>query len=407
MFILAILSVILLGWGVTGFLTRSDSFSQRLGLSFLLGIQLFTLALFLSNFFFGLRLDLVNSWLVMLVLLIAILPFSLCRGSFQLPAFHWPQSGWQKLFLAILILLAGSNLLISFWRPVVDWDAVTMFDYRAKIILDTGWIKDTLFRATIFSYPLLTTLSHYWLEVNGAPTAMPLYPLFYISFILVSYSLLKRSLPQSWVLPGLLLLTTAPKMFDQSLIAYANLPYTIYLILGAAYLYFWSREQQKPDLVLGVSLSLFSFWVRSFPFALGSLLAVILLHPKTRKATLIILTAVGFFVLIRFFNLSKLTGAIAFFKWAILDYYFPYTWLFILLAIWQLLFKRQNLYWLLTITFYLLLFLAGTYFYADINPEFAKIPDAAQRMTMFINPAIIWFSLTVLYETFSKSKSSV
>ncbi len=155
MYILAILSVFILGWCITGLFLKSGDFYEKLGLSFLSGLQCFTLVLFIVNYFFGLRLDLTGSWLVMLVLILVLVPFSLRHLRFQLPVFKLPGSAWQKLFLSILVILAGSSLLVSFWKPVVDWDAVTMFDYRAKIILDTGWIKDTLVRDSIVSYPLL------------------------------------------------------------------------------------------------------------------------------------------------------------------------------------------------------------------------------------------------------------
>jgi hypothetical protein len=241
------------------------------------------------------------------------------------------------------------------------------------------------------SYPFFTTLGHFWIKINGGNTSMPLYPIFYICFLLVTYSQLKRILPEDWLLPGLLFLAVTPKMFDQSLVAYANLPYTIYLILGAVYLFLWTRENQKTDLILGIALLLFSYWVRSFPFALAPVLAVLMWHPKTRKPMLLAGSAAALLILIRFFDLSKLTAAMSFFKWSIMDYFFPYTWIFLVLAGWQLFKRKGDTYWLLTILFYLLLFAAGTYFYADINPDFAQIPDAAQRMMMFLAPSVLWY----------------
>jgi len=290
-------------------------------------------------------------------------------------------------------------LLVSFWRPVVDWDAVNMFDYRAKIILHTGWIKDTQFRASFFSYPLFTTLSHYWLEVNRTPTAMPIYPILYGSFIFVSYSLLRRSFSQELALLGVLFLATAPKMFDQSLIAYTNLPYTIYLILGAAYLYYWTKTNNKSDLILGILLSLFSFWVRTFPFAFANIITVLFFLSKTRKPTIIIGIFTGLILIAKFFwpiNLSQLAGTLTFTKWAIIFYYSPYTWIFILLTIHSIFNRLENKYWLVTIVLYFLIYISGNYYFAGINPDFAGIPDAAQRMTMFLCPAVLWMVFVYL-----------
>ncbi len=229
---------------------------------------------------------------------------------------------------------------------------------------------------------------------------MPLYPLLYISFLLVSYSLLKRVLPSSWVLPGLLFLATAPKMFDQSLIAYANLPYTVYLLLGAAYLYFWTKTKNKSDLILGILLSLLSLWVRSFPFAIANIVSVLLVYPKTRKTTLIFGCITGLVMAYYFWpiNLSRVIATLDFTKWAVFDYYFPYTWVFIFLIAHSIISRSKNNYWLITIILYFLIYIEGNYYYSGINPDFAGIPDAAQRMTMFLSPSILWFFYTYIAE---------
>jgi hypothetical protein len=399
MFIFAILGICFLGWWFTHLLSDQYTVPERLGLSFLFGIQILTLALFVSNFWLGIRLTAASAWSIWLAL--ALMLFSATK--FKLPHFRrfhlvWPATWGQKLLLAILIILPVANLLVSFWQPVLDWDAVTMFDFRAKIILHTGWIQATLFRSSVLAYPLLTTLSHYWLYINGLNTAMPLYPLFYAAFILVSFSQLQRVVPKIRIFPATLILAVTPKLFDQSLIAYANLPYTIYLVLGAAYLFFWTRDHRKPDLILGVTLSLLSLWARSFPFALVNLFVALVFSVKTRRLTWVAAGLSALVMLKVFWPLDwpRLLSVLTFTKWAVFDYFFPYTWILVLLTLRQIFVVRKGFYWPLLLTLYFGLYIVGNYYFSGIYADYAGIPDAAQRMVMFINPAIVWYLFTVI-----------
>jgi hypothetical protein len=362
----------------------------KLGLSFLLGSQIFTLILFLCDVVFGLKLSFPFCASIFLFLLVILLLLIKPKLHFSLPAL--PRSRPDKLIFIFLFLVLTLNLNLSFWHPVVDWDAVTLYDFRAQIILKTGHISDTLFRSSYLEYPLFTSLNHYCLYLLGLSTPMPFYSLLYIAFILVMHHLLIRSVSPKFVYPALLLISFAPKMFDQSGIAYTNLPYTIYLLTGAGYLFLWSKEHRRSDLILGLALSLMTFWIRTFPFALANILGLFLIHSRTRRITLYLLLVSSVLVYIKYFlNLSQLLGVINFAKTVIFDYYFPYPYIFLLLLI-KLLFKPvKNTYFYWLIALYFLLFVGGTVYAArTLGNYYSGIPDAAQRMMMFINPAILW-----------------
>lgn len=396
MFIIALFFQILLGWGVITWIKPKAEDWEKVGLGLLLGSQIFTFTLFIANYALGMKLDLLSCWTVMLILNIAVYaiinPGKLSKNDF--PVLTLPVSWQNRTVFIILAIILCTNLFLSFYKPVVDWDAVTLFDFRAKIILNSGEISDTLFRTSFFDYPLYTSLNHFWLNLNGLSSAVPFYSLLYISFLFVMYFILKKSVSPFYVYIALIFIAFAPKMFDQSTIAYTNLPYTIYLVTGLGYLYLWTKDRRWHDLILGIILSLMTFWVRSFPFALANFAALLLISPYLRKhlkfftgILTIILIAVYAFTI----QIVPLIGILNFTKTAIFDYFFPYPYIYMILLFRQLFKPAQNKYLYWVIGLYLILYISGNiYLFKTMGNYYAGIPDAAQRMMMFINPVIIW-----------------
>lgn len=377
---------------------------EAINISFLLGIQVVTLAFFIFGFFFKTPLTLASGWTIYLLVVLGLLFVQKNKPGFKflqdlrLPAVL----NWELLFVAFLVSLPGLNFLTSHWFPLTDWDAVTLFDFRARVLLYTGSIPESLSRASFISYPLLTSLAHWWQLVNGAVTSMPLYPVFYGFFLISLYGLFTRFLPRHLSLVFTLLLGLSAKTFDQSLVAYSNLPYSIYLILGAGYLYFWSKHKEPRDMLMGLTLSFASLWARSFPFVLANVFLV-LMFARIANRVKIFLTVTTFIVgsvwLVPQFSLSRLLQVIDFFYWAVIKYYWPY-WLLLALSLfaWYRSAKR-NWFWPILITCYLGLALLGTYVYAGRDPNFAVIPDTIQRTLMFLPIAIGFFAASLDDET--------
>jgi hypothetical protein len=311
----------------------------------------------------------------------------------------------EKILASFLALIIFAPWVMSFRMPVTSWDAVTLFDYRAKIILDTGSIKETLTRASIIDYPLFTTLAHWWIYTTGLSTPMPLYPVIFSSFLIICFGLFRRITGRTPALLGTLILAFSPKLFDQSLVAYSNMPYSVYLILGASYIYFWTKHKQFTDLLLGILFSLTSLWIRGFPFLLVQICLIIVnlrIPKKTIYLAIFLLLLLSAKITLPL-NITLLLGIIDFLKWSIFQYYIYYWLLFGLTLIYWYKTTRREIYWPLLISGYLALLFLGTYVYALRDPNYAEIPDAIQRTAMFINPAIVWFALTVLYEDSSKN----
>jgi len=378
-----------------------------IGLGFLIGIQVLTQIFFGINIIFGVPLIPVigQIFFVIPVIFISRLIFA---GKIQfkniLIRFNkWPTQ--EKLLSLVLAFIVISPLIVSFWMPVTSWDAITLYDFRAIVILDTGYIKDTLERASITGYPLFTTLAHWLAYSIGLSTPMLLYPLLYGAFLLVSYHQIHRLTNRLIALLGTLFLAVAPKMFDQSLVAYTNMPYTVYLILGASFIYLWKKQHQRHDFILGLLFSLFSLWVRSFPFLIVQLglLLIYLNISKIFKLAIVFLASIFFLRYLPVLDFNQALMVLDYLKWSIFQYYLPYWVLFgFTLAAW---FKspKRDYYWPLLITGYTFLLFMGTYIYSFGDIKFTVIPDTIQRTAMFINLAIIWFTIITLHDTFKKN----
>jgi len=99
----------------------------------LLGFQLITWLLFVLSYF--LKINLLNfpTWTFWLVIAAWI----------TFVARH----NLRQLFILLFAILIF--ILPSLWFPVTGWDSITLYDFRAQILLHTGNISDTLFRASV------------------------------------------------------------------------------------------------------------------------------------------------------------------------------------------------------------------------------------------------------------------
>ncbi len=365
--------------------------SVALALSWLSGSLLMTLLIYFYNYYLGGALNLAVIWGIYSVS--ALVLFFLNRHwEFGLPDFSFKRHRFLVLILSFILI----GEITSCFYPVTDWDAVTLYDFRARIMLHTGDIKTALAWVNMPGYPMYTSLLHYWVYANGLWTAMPVYPLFTFSLAAGIYFLFRR-----FNRPGISALVSlacilAPKVFENSFIAYTNLPYAVFLILGAVYIFFWTRTKYFPDLLMGLIFSLATFWVRLFPFALVSLTLMLLALPLIRKNAkiLAVLAFIMFFVICFIPAIRPVAGYL---KWAVYQYYLPYTVIFAGLFIYGLFNRRADWYWPLFYTGCSLVLLIGTYIFSRQIPGYYQgIPDAVRRMTIFINLPVIWFAAGLL-----------
>ena len=377
----ALLSLAIPGFFVNLIILGKKRMGEALALSWISGSIVFTLAIYLLNYYLNIKLDLATSVCVFVGLTILSLLFAYKNFSFK------PALKFSLFWLFIPVFIT------SLFFPVVDWDAVTLFDFRSRILLDNGFIRETLAKMPFPKYPMYTSLLHYWAYISGLWTAMPIYPLFIISLVAGVYFVAKRLFSRTISLFLALACLFAPKIFESSFVAYTNLPYTVVLILGSLYIYLWIKYKNWQDLLIGIIFSASTFWVRSFPFGIVNFGLILLAVPIIKKYSKII-AIISLILLVSCYFIPVLYPVTNYLKWSVYEYYSPYLFIFITLFLYNLFIKSKDWFWPLLYIGYGLVLISGTYFYYQQTPDYyLNIPDAVRRMTMFINIVVIFIAV--------------
>lgn len=175
----------------------------------------------------------------------------------------------QTLFIIILFLLCFIALMNYFW-PHTDWDAITLYDYRAKLLFDVGTIAPlfkTLQDIYLTSYPWYTSVLLLLQYMMGSWNGMGLYTFLVFSLILTFYSLIISTVGRFPALLGSVALLTVPMLFAHTMIAYTNFPYMVFWGLGICCLLAWIATGKTENASIGALLIAGSLWVRqSEPF---------------------------------------------------------------------------------------------------------------------------------------------
>ncbi|PIY80165.1 MAG: hypothetical protein COY80_04315 [Candidatus Pacebacteria bacterium CG_4_10_14_0_8_um_filter_42_14] len=180
-----------------------------------------------------------------------------------------------SLPVIILATLCITLLVSSFIQTSVtnslDWDAVALYDARAKFLLD-GVKFSEMKSLTSFDfkngyyyslYPPFTSILHFGWYRFGIPAPVPvLYSLFLVMFATGIFLMLHPRLGISWSLLATFIVIGQQNLFSTSIIAYSNLPYTLYLSLGILFLHRYLIDKKNWYLGFGIILVMSSQWIR-------------------------------------------------------------------------------------------------------------------------------------------------
>lgn len=402
----------------------------RLGISFLLGIGLFTILMYATNLL-GLKLTLLNNIFILLAVSVPLI--FLQRKNFvnywkdlkkSVRNSHLDLS--EKVILAVIAFLIVSSFIATFYWPVYIWDSLTLYDFRAHLFTQTGFIKsvlDSSFGGYYLGYPLLTSLSHTIVYLAGGSNPQFIYSTFYLSLALGFYGLLREFVSRKQSLLFVLLLLSIPQIFNQSVVAYTNLPYMTFFSLGAIYFFVWDKKRTSGYLAISAILVGLSVWTRSAePFWMG-ILGLVIIISIIRKKYLDIATFLLFFFPIQqiwkstvsifmpsvtnstltevVVYTSFLSNALDFQRWkdvvsflyqGVVRVWDPLSFVFILAFAYSIITKRiKDTYLIYAINIVLLItLLVGTFIFSFTFTTWFEIPDSASRMAMIFYPLFVY-----------------
>ena len=303
------------------FLGRKAHILERIAVGFLLGSGIFTFVLFLANWKLNIPFGLKESLFILLSLnLIAFLINTFFTKKRKVKnTFDYNlnfKEGFEnlnsleKIIIGLILFLFLSSLVHNLYWPVSDWDSLAVYDFRAKSFLLTGYMTDAINGGYFTAYPLYTSLFHTFLYLLGFKNPVFFYSFLYVSLIVslffVMYGITHN---RTFSLLFVLLLSSDPSIYGHSLMSYTNLPYTVMLAVGFAYILFsfFNKRLDFGAFVLGVILVALSSWVRSpEPFWLLAFPFIILFSVYSKKVFhLIFLSLIVYFPRFIWFEFLK------------------------------------------------------------------------------------------------------
>lgn len=437
MSILGLLLVPLLGYLIARLAWPMRSLLENLSYGYLIGWPFFTLSLFLGNLL-GLNFSRDESTIIILVLVsIMFLITRIFSKSSELPIHTKFTTDkftiTDYLIIQIIIMLLLSSYISDIYRVVSDWDAITLYDFRAQMFAKYGSMSEAITAqgGYFYSYPLHTSLVHAWYYILGFVSPMTYYAGLFISFITVFYYSVRRFSSRTKSLVATLMLIASPHLFWHAQLAYTNLPYSIYLGLGTIFILSYSRSHLRSDALFAAVFTGLSLWMRSVePFWLINIVVLLGLTLWRRQYLDTLLSLIIFVPLERVWKLftafsqgsssagnivSQATGTLSIVTSqasvlpVVIPYFLhnavkPFASVILLLGIvvaYKLLTRSRDWLGEFMVAGYFALAFYGTYIFALTQPYWNQIPGSLERMMMFISIPIIYiftYSTKRLYD---------
>lgn len=412
-------------------LGRKSHILERVSVGFLLGSGLFTFVLFLANWKLNIPFGKSQSLITLLVLNVFSFLLNIFTSrkrrlektfdyNFNIKDGFRNLNRLEKIIIGLILFLFISSLANNIYWPISDWDALALYDFRAKVFLvDTSLVQAALSNGYFIQYPLYTSLLHLFAYQLGVLNPKFFYSFIYLSLIIIFYFSLERQIGRPRALFFSLVFAFSPIFFAHSMMAYTNLPYSAFICAGVFYLYEWTKRKGLSTLILSSFLVGLSTWSRiSEPFWLATLFLVLVFSIKRKK--IVDFFVYGFFVLLlykswssfmSFILLESGVGGISVNYFKVLGqlelkrfvevFEFLYNSVFLTWRYLYLLFilsfilgvfrnkLRAKSFYFVTFLFLFLLFV-GTLIFSYTFVGWKAIPDSARRMSMFFEPLLIY-----------------
>lgn len=285
MLLLAFILCYLLGLSVLFAISRKYSLAELTGFSFLIGMGLETVFLFLLDvlnirYSQGLILGL-NVLTIAAITAANYKNLLQLKDEFRLPAFKLKDINPAALLIFcygvyLLYVITVKNL---FW-PTAEHDSIGTFDKLGKIMAIEGRLKISLFQYHLEGaggiYPPLYHGSLAFAYIFGALTGKIVTTLFFVSLLTSFYGLLRNYVDATASMLFTFLLMITPEMFSHAALSLDNMPTAAYVGPGALATFAWLDKGDRKYFWTGAILIAFSIWIRSdtIVFTLAALLII-------------------------------------------------------------------------------------------------------------------------------------
>lgn len=312
MLTLGIIAIIIIGFLAVNVISLHFSWSEKIGLSFLVGIGLQTIMMLIINLF-GVRLTVLNLLFSAVVLIIALLiPLYFKKkelAGYYKKSIRFDLSGYNfiwLLFIVVIMYLEYMNFAKCMYFPTFDRDSLAGFDTIGYVIAREHTFKGlSLFQesympsihgpGSYITYAPMVQLSYAFLYILGAETSKLIPALMYLFFLIAFYGSVQRTVGKTGAAIATFFMMITPEMIAFSSLSATNVIHAVCASLGVIYVALWFRFRERKDLYLGSLLLALNMWIRTdgvvFIGAAIFVVAVSVIRTKQWKKDLIPLFA--------------------------------------------------------------------------------------------------------------------
>lgn len=196
----------------------------------------------------------------------------------------------EFLLLGGIVILVGIAAVQALYWPVRAFDAIHLYDHRAKLVYEQRGIALDEYHTRLFGiyvdYPLHVTLSHsviYLLAGRSDINPKLIYVGYYAALLTVVYCRTRRAMTIRNALLATLVIASAPPIFKHTSWCTTTFPYMCYYSIGVIYLCEFMRGDDRGLLYIGALLVAFTSWIRPANELVVLGVAVVLGYDCARK----------------------------------------------------------------------------------------------------------------------------
>ncbi len=289
----------LLGLSLLLAISRKFSLAEMVGYSFLIGMGVETVFLFLLDLV-GVRytqgvLIGLNVFFIVATCGANYKNLLLLKDEFKMPVFSLKDVNLVALFLlSIMAYLFYAITVKNLFWPSTEHDTIGSFDKLGRVMAIEGKLKISLYDYNLQGagglYPPLYHASFAYVYIFGAEIAKIVTTFFFLSLLTTFYSAVRKFTGTTAAMLATFILMITPEMFSHAALSLGNLPTTAYVCGGGLATIIWLEKRETPYFWLGAILMAGVIWIRSdtivFTAAALLLVGIDFLRTKDWKKTI-------------------------------------------------------------------------------------------------------------------------
>lgn len=327
-----IILTVLLGFAFVNCISVKFSLTEKIGLSFPIGMALQTLLMLFLNL---LSIKLTANALIIseFILTIALyIPLFLQRKEFLITTrqsiTNHPFKNFNLVwlfFIVAILYLEYMNFSKCMYFPPYDRDSLAGFETIGYVIAQEHTLKGlSLFQedyiqgihgaASYITYAPMVQLSYAYVYTLGAATSKIIPGLLYLFFLIAFYGATCRITRKTGAAIATFFMLLTPEMLAFSSLSMTNVIHAIYASLGIIYIALWFRNREQKDLLIGGILLGINMWCRTEGIVfIGAALCIVFIDSIRKKKfkDLIICTVLTMLPTLCWVIFSKINGLYA------------------------------------------------------------------------------------------------